>query len=414
MRIRFLSRFVIVAAIGLSLSSCEDELTSIGAPYFGDTVDVKTITTTLGPGDETLVSFRSYSSTPIDLGGLRYNPTFSATSLFVGSAENGAVESWAVLRFPAINADTLARASGFKLLLKVVPFTHGEATTDVDLNVYVEGARKITNSTLSLTQADLSTNAFATVKSQVPDTARHLLSIPLDSTIRTQLSAASLAFVVTPGSTMKNVRGFAAAELTDAQFRPVLEYTFASDTGARVVRLTPILDYSIIRRTEQPVANTHFIAGGTNDRLHITMNLADTSRIRPNVFATINNAILTLTLDPTRSSVGMNRRDTAGPAIIIRRSPNDIDTSSTLIAFGEQDNTNPNVYRFQLRDMMEYWLRFPAFNFGFDLRGAYVLRNFGVREALTDDYSVNRWTFYGPQAAEADRPKLHITYSTLR
>jgi hypothetical protein len=394
----------------LGLSACEDEISTIGAPYFNDTIGITTDTFDLSastPG----ITVSSYSLPVIPTPTLTYNATAGSGTLFFGKAEAGAIEAWSVLKFPVLQPDTLQKVTSVKLILKVIPYRHGDQTTLAeDVKVYVEGAGKINESTTALTLADLSPNPFGQFVGDQKDTTGLSIEIALDSAIRTQLSAASTSLVLVPGA-MSNIRAVGSVDVADKQFQPQLEFTYLDGATEKKTYRKPALDLNIIKRTNALTPDQLLIAGGTNDRILFTVKV---DSLHVDRFASINTATLRMKLDPANSSIGQNLRDTTGPAVIFKNTASPSDTSVSLIAFGTKSKSDPNIYEFQLRDVIEQWLDEPARNFGFELRAGYAPRTVGGSIIITEDYTLNRWTFFGPNSAAADRPMLIITSSSLK
>lgn len=406
---RFFRLLILLPAF--ALLSCEDELSSLGNEHFPDPATVVSQAFDLGGADTALATFRSYSNALLELSTSNYNSNYSATTLFVGRTATADPEVWSVLRFPVLSADTLSRVTSVRLVLSVVPFVYGASDTKASFDVYIEGGSKVTQATTSLTRADLSGTAFASFDATLPDSALHSVVLELDSSIRSQLGAVSLAFVVVPRATMTNVRAFGSSESVDKRFHPRLEYSYRQDTAIKTTSVTPSMDYSIVSRPQ--VTSDLVVSGGINQRTRIRFALEKLTSLHQNPFATINDATLTLRLDPSRSSL-LNTRDTLAPAIVLLESARETDTIGNLLTWGERDKSDPTLYRFQVREMLEHWLRNPTQNFGFELRAGSVMRSFGTQRASTEDYSLNRRVFFGPTGADpAQRPHLHITYSTL-
>jgi hypothetical protein len=393
----------------LGLNACEDEVSNIGAPYFSDTIGITSDTFNISSSTSG-ITVSGYSLPAVPTSKLTYNATAGSGTLFLGKAESGALEAWPVLKFPVIG-DTMNSVTAVRLLLKVVPYLHGEQSVlTEDFKVYVEGSGKISENTISLSLADLSANPFATFNGPVTDSSMIEVNITLDTAIKTQLRAAATSIVIVPGA-MSNVRAFGSSDISDAKFHPQLEFTYLDGTTEKKTYRTPSLDMTIVKRVNNHSADQLFIAGGTNDRVLLSVKPDSLNIDR---FASINTATLRLKLDPTRSSVGQNVRDTLGPAIVFKGSSSQSDTAVTLFAYGVKSKTDPNVYEFQLRDVIETWLDRPSTNFGFELRGGFAARTVGGNVIYTEDYSLNRWTFFGPNSAEADRPSLFITSSNLK
>jgi hypothetical protein len=402
--------FALLLLTALGLSACEDEVSNIGAPYFNDTIGIITDTFNFG-GAPNGIAISGYSLPAVPTAKLTYNGTAGSGTLFMGKAEGGALEAWPVLKFPVLPEDTMSKVTSVKLLLKTVPYVHGEQGALLeDLKVYVEGAGKVNEATTALTLADLSPNPFGSFSEIRADSSGLSVDITLDTSIRTQLRAASTSLVIVPGN-MTNVRAFGSADVSDAKFHPQLEFTYMDGTTEKKTYRKPSLDMTIVKRVNTTAADQLFIAGGTNDRLAFSVVL---DSLHVERFASINTATLRMKLDPTKSSLGQNLRDSTGPAIILKSTASQSDTATALIAFGVRTKADPTIYEFQLRDVIETWLDEPSSNFGFELRGGYAARTVGGNIIYTEDYSLNRWTFFGPSSAEADRPTLIITSSSLK
>lgn len=396
--------------LAFSLSSCEDEVSTIGAPFFNDTISIVTSRDTITPATPG-VALSSYSLPVVPTAsGINLNGTVGSTTLFIGKAEANAVESWAALKFPVLQSDTLDDVTSVRLLFRVIPFKHGEQTTQTDFTVRIEEGGKVTESMESLELSEISAESYGAFQGDMTDTSLHQVAIPLNQSILTHLGAGSLAFVLVPG-TMTTVRAFGSSEVSDARFHPMLEYTYTSGAETKITYRKPTLDLSIVKRQRTATADQLFIAGCTNDRLSMAMH-PDSLGIDP--AASVNNATLRLTLDPTQSSLGANLRDTLPPAIVLKGMAAQGDTLSTLIAYGTKSTDSPNVYEFQLRDVIEYWLANPTENFGLELRSGYLARSVGSNLIYTEDFTLNRWTFYGPASTAGLRPELVITSSVLK
>jgi hypothetical protein len=367
--------------VTLGLNACEDEVSNIGGPYFSDTIGITTDSFDISAATQGM-AVSSYSLPAIPTSKLTYNGTAGSGTLFLGKAESGALEAWPVLKFPVLQNDTMDRVTSVRLLLKVIPYLHGEQTSlTEDFKVYVEGSGKVVESTISLAQSDLSANPFATFNGAVVDSSMIELNLTLDTAIKTQLRAPSTSLVIVPGA-MTNVRAFGSSDIDDSKFHPRLEFTYMDGTTEKKTYRTPSLDMTIVKRVNDHTADQLFIAGGTNDRVLFSVK---PDSLKVDRFASINTATLRLKLDPSRSSLGQNVRDSLGPAVVFKGSSSQSDTAITLFAYGVKSKTDPNVYEFQLRDVIETWLDNPASNFGFELRAGYAARSVGGNVIYTED-----------------------------
>jgi hypothetical protein len=398
------SLFLLLCAC--ALASCADKISSLGAPYYQDTIQFKTVTL-----DSGLMGFAHVQDTFVTALGQTKNLTLESPVMIVGRVVSGTenVESWGVLKFPII-ADTLrSKAIAVRLLLKDVVFRYGDLTNSkVDFQVYEEGAGKVSDSLRSLALTDLSPKPIGTFTGDFGDTANNTLAIPLDSSILSQLGATSFAFVVTPGATMTTARGFGTMENGDANAKPQLEYTIrVTPDSTTTVTVQSNLDLHIVKDASTTPPNEFTVRGSSGQRERITFNLArPTDSLQLSRYSTINSAFLVLHLDNANS--GFNA-DSGGP-VAVRVTP----TGDTLHAFPIRDSTDRSIVRYQVRSAIEYWLHDPAQNFGLELRAGFAYRSFQTQFIGVEDYVLDRWTFYGQDSPDpSKRPQLILTYSRL-
>ncbi len=429
MTFRYFGLLLLVAGLSVAgLSSCEEKVSTLGAPYYRDTVQFNRSVRT----DTGFMKMRPVAVPAIAIGGNTYAITLLSPFIIVGKVstpfEN--IESWGVLQFPAVNAvgglpdSLLSKVTGIRLLLKDQNFKYGDTMTSpnrLDLQVYEysppNGVQL--DSLTQLSKSVLIPLPSATFQGDFADVSDSVLAFTIDLSIVKDLHSASLAFVVAPGPTMTDARAFGAMESSDTSARPQLEYTVKVDTGIVVFRIIPTLDLHVAMDMSGPPPSGEFtLRGSTGQRVFDTLLLAcpwarDTAQLSG--FSTINSAELVLTLDPDRSRHSTLSFDTAGPAIIQLLTPND--TGSALYANGYRDAIDQNIYHFQIRTMVEYWLRNPGMNFGFELRSGYITRTFVTGSAIgVEDNTINRWTFYGQNYGQTDdpkRPKFILSYSKL-
>ena len=413
------SLFIILSG-ALTLSSCTDKISTLGAPYYPDTVEFRTSIRT----DTGFMQFSSVIHPSVPVSDTSYNLTYSSPLMLIGRSTKGTdnLESWGVLQFPVLTGDTLSRVRGIRLLLKDIPYKYGDTTTSkVDFRVYESaGSGKLSYSTTQLALTDLSPDTLGSFQQAAfQDSSDNVVAIPIDTLKlvngKSDLSATSFAFVVTPGAGMTNVRGFGTSEnvLADANSVPQLEYRVQVDTGIRTILLSPLLDMHIVKDQSVTPAHEFTLRGGTGLREFLNFNLSrpsDTAQLNP--FSTINGAVLVLQIDPANSATSNLSLDTVGPSIAELTNPND--TGSSLWTVGYRNHAGDLAIRFQLQTLFEYWLRNPSLNLGLELRSGFVRRTFALSSLGVEDNTLNRWTFYGPDYPDVSkRPQLILSYSKL-
>ncbi|GEM_PF-2079337 len=407
----------------LTLVGCEDKISTLGSPYFPDTVQLHTITRT----DTGFMQFSNYTRSYVTANGVNYNLTFGSPLMIVGRALSGSenVEAWGLLRFIPFNPDSLTHVIGLRLILSTQKYAYGDTTnSNVSLRVYTQSSGKVTDSTIALSTSDLSSSSIGNLDTTILNDTGQTVAINLDTNVKPMLTASSLAFVVLPSATMTNARAFRTCE-NAAYGSPELEYTLKyGDSVFKVVRTTLVnttttsngtLDMFIVR--DQSVSPPHefTVRGGVGEREHIFFNLArpnDTANL--NQFSTINSALLKLKVDWANSRHSGLSFDTTLLGIKITGIG---DTAALQDDLGVPDPTDPTgqTYEFQVRGLIESWLRTPTSNLGFDIRAGFQSVNFGGTAVPTEGNTLNRWTFYGSDYPDSTkRPQLIISYSQLR
>lgn len=400
----------------LTLSSCEDKVSTLGAPFYSDTVQFKTTVR----NDLGFMKMRSVSSPKISVGGVAHNITIYSPIMFIGrvATQYENMESWGVLQFPLLADTTFAKVVSARLLIRDQNYKYGDTTVtpnriDFQLFEYSPVSGTLLDSTTVLSKSQLIAVPAGVFQGDFADVSDSVLALPIDASMLSDLKAASLALVIAPGNTMTTVRTFGTMQNTDTNARPSLEYTLR-DSSKVVVRAT--VDFHVVSDMSPAVPSDEFsLRGSLADRVFDTLALtrpSDSAQLTR--FSTINNAELVLKFDPLRSRHSTLAFDTTGPAIVRLTASND--TGSVLPYpsngyFVASDTT----YHFQVRSLVEYWLRNPGTNFGFELRSGYINRAFSATDILgVEDNTINRWTFYGQNATDVTkRPKLILSYSRL-
>ena len=415
------------------MAGCIDRVTSLGSTYYADTVGFHTITLS----DTAFMQMTEIQHPTISYEGLSYNLTNFSPLMIIGkvlpenpSGSNEQLESWGLIKFNPIPADSVTMVTGIRLLLKDLNYSYGNVSnSNEDFQVWIETNGKVSDSTNYLTQplklSDLA-DTVGSVDTVFYDTADHVLPISFNSPsslalVKSWLSASSLAFVITPTQNnpaliMNNARGFGTTDnsVDDANSVPQLELTL---NNGSIIDETPSMDEHLVMDNSPSLATLgeFTLRGGAGTREHISMNFSLPETAGLTQFTTINNAVLVLHLDQNNSRESDLGFDTVGPAIVQITAVGD--TGAALIGFGYRDSSDVSAIRFQIRGLIEDWLRSPVNNFGLELRSGFVTRNVGGVNIGVEDNTLNRWTFYGqnytgPNAAIL-RPQLILTYSNL-
>jgi hypothetical protein len=430
-----IKKFFLVIASSFAMAGCGDRISTLGSAYYADTVGFHTIIRM----DTGFMQFRDTLRPFVTYLGLDYNLTNYSPLMIIGKVlpnnpggSNENLESWGLMKFNPISSDSIGMILSVRLLLKDLNYMYGDVSNSIEnFQVWNETNYKVTDSTNPLTNpltiGDLSSSPVGSIDTIFNDTADDVLIIPLpgiNSTNFSNLSVPSFAFVVTPNQSkatpvMTNARAFGTTDNGVNDLNSVEELQIALNNGDTIYE-GPTLDehYVIDNSASLKNQNEFTLRGGTGAREHISFNLTrpgDTAKLTQ--FTTVNNADLVLHLDQANSRQSDLSIDTSGPAIVQITGVGD--TACALIGFGYRDTSNMSDIRvhFQIRGLIEDWLRSPVNNFGLELRSGFVTRlipgsggvNIGV-----EDNTLNRWTFYGQNYSDATKhPQLILTYSNL-
>ncbi len=424
-----LKHTIILLTASLALSGCVDRISTLGLQYYTDTISTETSIR----NDPAFMQFADTVRPFVTANGIDYSLTDSTTLMMIGKVNNpygngDNVESWAVLHFPPMSQDTESMLTGVKLILKDGNCSYGDTTsaqsTTVAFNVYglfnsLEAYDTV--STLAPWTIPATQPLFGSVDTVFPDSTDRALDIPLKNTVWSNLTASSFNFVITPmegAQAMTNIRGFGTIHsYGDENSVPQLEYYLSNGDSGFV---TPTSDLFYVHdMTPLPPGGEFTLRGGSGERERVTLNLTipkDTTDSQLNAFTTINNATLVLHLDPAHSSHSNIQSDTLGPDIALVGT---VDSADHYDGNGVPDSTLPTnyTYHFQVRSLVQEWLRDSIPNLGFELRAGYSTRSFYEQAPYSigvEDNTVNRWTFYGPNASPALRPYFIISYSKLK
>jgi hypothetical protein len=420
--------FIFLAA-GLLFTGCSDNITTLGAQYFTDTIANKTSIRS----DAAFIQFADTLRPFVTANGIPYTLTDSTTLMIIGkvSVNNENLESWGFLQFPPLTSATDSTIIGVRLLLKDQVYKYGDTTSatssDIHFQVYgVYGPVSDVMDSFSVTEL---TNLMSTGKAvpvgaidtTFPDSTDRVLAITLTSAAFPLLAQSFNAFVITPTTpkaSMTNARGFGTIHsYGDVNSVPQIEYYYSNGDSSFVY---PTLDFHIVHDMTVTPQNEFTLRGSTGKREKIFLNLAipkDTTDMQLDQFTTVNNATLVLHLDAANSSHSNNSGDTIGPDVVQLGL---VDSANHYDGNGYLDPSDPTrtTYRFQLRGVVQNWLRYPTQNFGFELSSGYSTRSFDAAapESIgVEDNTLNRWTFFGPGYSDSTkRPYFILSYSKLK
>ncbi len=413
--VRFAGIFALslFALFAITLSSCKEETSLIGAQYFSDTITVRTVTVK----DSSFFGFANYSFSTVTTAAQTFNANYASSSIFIGkvSDANENAESWGVFKFVVLGLDSLAHVDSAQLQLKLLPYRFGDiGNTHIEFTVYPETGGKIDNATTTLATTDLGATPLGHFVGDLPSDSSITITINLDTAQLKKYDPLKLALVVVPGA-MTNVRAVGTSEVATAGFAPQLLYTVDYSGTITEVSHPAYLDYHLFNDKSAALPGEFTIRGSANRRESVSINLANLNKTIDSIgkYTTVNNAFLVLKIDSLHSRHSDNVSDTLGPSVIQLRAANaTLDSTGVLVSYGTRDPSDPSLYKFQIRRMIELWQRDPTQNFGFELRTGDIIRGFLGYSVSVEDYTLNRWTFYGIDAADPNnRPKLVLTYS---
>lgn len=404
---------ILLAFFLFTLSSCEEKLSGIGYDLLRDTVAVKT--TVLG--DSGIFTSSSVSKKDVNALGVTFTLNYSSPFLLIGKAPAENLESWIVLKAPLL-PDTVGAVLSVQLKLPMRnAFLYGETTTDsISFSVFLETSGKVTDSTRTLTKSDLSANPIGYGYARVAKDSLGTISVMLDSAaVAPFIHTASLAFVLVPNVGMQNIRSFAATDAGDALFYPQVLYTTLKNGDTTQKYYTPKFDYHLVTDDAPVLPGTFRLRGAAANRHRFTLDIkAIRERLALDPFATFNNGLLQLQLEPTATSSSVVPTDTLAAILAEIAAPQTTDSAIILRSYGFRDDITSNAYNFQIREVIEKALRGGLDSVVLELRTGYALRMFTGVQVAVEDYHVNRWTFYDISATDpTKRPKLLITYSYL-
>lgn len=404
---------ILIAIFLFTLSSCEEKLSSIGYDFLRDTVVVKT--TTLG--DSGVLTTSQLSKKDVNALGVTFTINYASPHLFIGKVPSENLESWIVLKAPLVPDTVGSLLSAYLELPMRNTFLYGETSTDsISFSVYLETSGKVTDSTRTLTKSDLSAipvgYGYASVARDSLGTIKVILNT---ASVEPFIHTASLAFVLVPTDAMKNIRSFAATDAGDVLQYSKIHYSTLKNGDTTETNHTPKFDYHLVTDDAPILPGTFRLRGAAANRHRITLNVkAIREQLELNPYATFNNALLQLQLEPTATSSSVVPTDTLAAILAEIAAPQTTDSAVILRSYGFRDDITSNAYNFQIREVIEKALRGGLDSVVLELRTGYAQRLFTGVSVAVEDYHLNRWTFYDVSATDpTKRPKLLLTYSYL-
>jgi hypothetical protein len=404
---------IFIAVFLFTLSSCEEKLSGIGYGFLRDTVAVKT--TTLS--DSGIFTSSSVAKKDVNALGVTFTLNYASPHLFIGKVPLENLESWIILKAPFVHDSAGSLLSAYLELPMRNTFLYGETSTDsISFSVFLETAGKVTDSTRTLTKADLSANPVGFGFANVVKDSLGTIKVILDSaSITPFIHTASLAFVLVPNASMKNIRSFAATDAGDVLLSPKIHYSMLKNGGTTETNYTPKFDYHLVTDDASVLPGTFRLRGAAANRHRFTLDIkAIREQLALDPFTTFNNGLLQLQFEPNETSSSVVPMDTIAAVLAEIAAPQVADSAVILRSYGFRDDIASNAYNFQIREVIEKALRNGLDSVVLELRTGYAFRLFTGVQVAVEDYHVNRWTFYDISATDpTKRPKLFLTYSYL-
>jgi hypothetical protein len=398
----------------LFLAGCQEKISSVGYNFLRDTVFIGT--TTLS--DTGIFTLTPTTVKIVNTLGRHYTLNYASPYLFMGKVTEEQLESWIVIKAPLV-PDTVGTIDSVLLSLPMhYAYLYGDASsTTIDFSVYIETQNKASDSASSLSMSDLSPLPVGSFSGVIATDSTPSITIKLDSlALAPWVHTASLAFVLVPNTAMKNIRVFASNDAGDLLNYPHIEYYSKHDTSLVINFNHPAYDYHFVTDSLSAPAGEFSLRGSVARRERIVLNIKSLkAKLGLNPYATFNNAMLQLHLDPSLSKTSSIPVDTLGPALYELFAPQVPDSAVSLIVFGTRDNNDQNIFNFQIRTVIEDALRKGLDSVTLEMRTGHAQRTISGILVYAEDYHVNRWTFYDVTASEiSKRPKLVVSYSYLK
>ncbi len=405
----------LIAALGVLVSSCKEEISGVGSNYLHDTVSSGIHTF----ADSTIFNFQPVLKRTILASGINLNINTAASSLFVGKVSSEGLEIWSALKIPILT-DSVGRLLADTLILRMrYPYHYGDPSDQtIDFSVYVN--TNLTTGTSTLAKSDLQqiVGSFSGIVRK--DTVKTIL-VALDTTILNPLlRTSSLSLIIVPNTPMNTLRAFASNENGDNTFSPTMKFIVNGATGVSTKTYNPTYDFFVEVSDGQVQPGEFITRGGYAMRERIVVRIDSMrNQLKLNPFVTINSAILQVQSDLKYHTTSNVPLDTIGPSLGYIPNNSVADSGHTFVTYGTSSTTDQSRYGFQIRNLIESALRNGQDSLVLELRSGFAYRTISGSTVDVEDYNINRWSFYGAgygssDADKAKRPKLVLTFSYLR
>lgn len=405
--------FFFIAALGILLSSCEEQISGIGSTYLRDTISSgKQIFS-----DSAALLFRPVIKRTIIASGRNFAFNTAASALLLGKVSKENLECWTALKLPIL-PDSVGQILADTLILRMrFAYQYGDAADqNLDFSVYTEIGNKVNDSTSSLLLGDLN-KIIGSFKGTVRNDTIATISIPLDTAILNPLlRTASLALVLVPNSGMNTIRAFASNENGDNTFQSQLKFSVSGASGSSTIFRYPTSDFHLVTSDNSVPAGEFLLRGSYAAREHIVIDIKSIkAALQLNPFVTINSALFEVRSDAQNHTMSNVPTDTLGPALAYIPNTSGADSGHVFIDYGSHDAADPDLYTFQIRSEVENALRIGSDSLVLELRSGFAYRTITDSKVDVEDYNIDKWLFFGTDYFDkTKRPKLVVTYSYLR
>lgn len=394
------------------LTSCEEKLSGIGYDLLRDTVSVQT--TTLG--DSGVIGSSAYDKKDVNALGIPFAANYGSPRMFIGKVPSENLESWIVLKAPLL-PDTVGYVSEIKLHVPMgSAYLYGDPADDsVRFEVYMETQGKITDSTKTISLGELTPLPVGYANVRVAKDSVSKITIVLDSSrVNPFVHTTSLAFVLVPDAAAKSIRSFSSSENEDVLLRPSIQYTTIKNGDTTEKYYDPKFDFHLVTDNTPVSAGIFTIRGSVVKRNRFTLDITSIKqKLALDPFTTFNNGLLQLHLVPGSFSSSYLPVDEESP-ILLEITSQTTDSAVFLVSEGLIDESNSEIYNFQIRGVIERALRNGLDSVVLELRSGYAQRSFTGVSLLIEDYHLSKWSFYDVTASDpTKRPVLVLTYSYL-
>ncbi|MBS1903687.1 MAG: hypothetical protein JSS75_08300 [Bacteroidetes bacterium] len=397
--------------LGSLLSSCKENISTIGSDYVSDSV----FRGSSSLADASVLRLSSFVKPTVSSEGRSYNSNHSSPYLFIGQVASEGLSAWPVLKLPFLQ-DSVGQLLDDTLKLHMSnAFYYGTSgSTTIEFDIYISNT--VSDSMASISASDLVGAPIAHYSGIVAADSVLNLALQLDTArLFPALRTTQLSLVLVPSANMSTIRAFASNENGSASLQPTLQLLAFSTAGNYTTTRIPEYDFHVAQETQTPPTGTFELRGSVGRRERIVI---DTRQLRTQLglgpFATINSGLLTLFTDPTQHTFGSVPTDSSLPALIYRDSLT-ADSIAAIASYGSRSTTDANAINYQIRTLIEYAVRHSVDSVVLEVQTGYASRAFGGTAIFVEDYNVNRWICYGQDALDpTKRPRLTIAFSYLK